>query len=418
LRVQPAERSRALCDFPYSHVVFIALLLHASVTHAAPAGSVVGGPAVGTINQSGATTQVNLNATRAVINWTNFNIANGQAVSFRQPNASSVVLNRISGAQTTIDGTLNANGRVFLVNQRGILFGPNASVNVGSLVAMTADTSADLFLAGDPAFRTVSPTTSTITNRGRITTQPNGNVLLLAPTVVNQGTIAAPNGTIVLATGRAFLVDLFGDGLVQFASAAVTGLPSNRVTQVGNLEVGDGTVLVRRAVGAASLVGTLNSVPLSEVASEAVALPGGAVAFVGPSTVLTATVDTSWIKPPTDNGGGGVIDPSPIYHFSAKSASGVAAFDPPPAAQAARLSEFNRLGDETSGGNLVRVPNATDMDAGNGMLYMVGEPGGATLAQAVGFTQARPTPPAVKQPAARPKTLPCTVSELVRQGCR
>jgi len=392
-------------------------LLLPATSPAAPAGTVVGGPAVGTINQQGATTLVNVTTSRAVINWSNFNVANGQAVRFTQPSSSSVLLNRVSGTQTTIDGAVTANGRIFIANPRGILFGPNAQVNVASLVATTADTSPDLFLAGNPGFRTVSPTTSTIVNRGHITAEPGGNVLLLAPTVVNQGTIAAQAGTIVLATGRAFLVDLFGDGLVQFATAAVSGLPSNRVTQIGNLEVGSGTVLLRRVVGTASLVGTLNSVPVDEVASSAVTLPGGAIAFVGASREVTATIDISWIKP-TDNGGGGVIDPSPVFGFSAKASSSnssMASFEPPLVTQTARLSEFNRLG-EASGHGLVSIPNSADTNLGSGALYTVGEPERPTLAQKVGFTESnsRPVPSEPKGDSRKP----CTVSELLRQGCR
>jgi filamentous hemagglutinin family protein len=395
--------------------LFVSLLFLPAASPAAPAGTVVGGPAVGTINQQGATTLVNVTTSRAVINWSNFNVANGQAVRFTQPSSSSVLLNRVTGAQTAIDGAVTANGRIFIANPRGILFGPNAQVNVASLVATTADTSPELFLAGNPGFRNASPTTSSIINRGHLTAEPGGNVLLLAPTVVNQGTITAQAGTIVLATGRAFLVDLFGDGLVQFATAAVTGLPSNRVTQIGNLEVGSGTVLVRRVVGTSSLIGTLNSVPVDEVASSAVILPGGAIAFVGASREVTATIDISWIKP-SDNGGGGVIDPSPVFGFSSKtSLSSVASFEPPPVTQTARLSEFNRLQEAPSHG-LVSIPNSADTDLGAGALYTVGEPERPALAQRVGFTepQSRPVSPEPKVDSRKP----CTVSELLRQGCR
>ena len=37
------------------------------------------------------------------------------------------------------DGTLNANGRIFLINQNGIIFGEGSQVNVGSLLATTND---------------------------------------------------------------------------------------------------------------------------------------------------------------------------------------------------------------------------------------------------------------------------------------
>jgi filamentous hemagglutinin family protein len=352
---------------------------------------------------------------RAVINWQTFNVSRNETVAFAQPSANSLLLNRVTGAKSTIDGNITANGRIFIVNTRGIVFGPTAQVNVGSLVAMTADTSPDAFLQGNPAFRGTSPAASTIVNQGTITAAAGGNVLLLAPGVVNQGTIRANGGKIVLATGRAFLVDLFGDGLVQVATAAVAGPPSANVTQIGTLEVGAGTVLVRRAFGPASLLGTLNSIPLAEYADQAVSLPGGAVAFIGASAKQpSAQIDPNWIKPASGSGGGGIIDASPIYGFPSTSASvalAAPAFVPPLEGQSARLAEFNRLGDALQPGGT----NGTQTEFVSNELYIVSAPGSMPTAQTVGFTQSAP---AAAAPQADPAKRRCTVAELLRQGCR
>ena len=75
---------------------------------------------------------------RAAINWTNFSIGSNATVNFQQPNASAVVLNRVVGnEQSVINGALNANGQVFVLNSNGVLFGQGAQVNVGGLVAST-----------------------------------------------------------------------------------------------------------------------------------------------------------------------------------------------------------------------------------------------------------------------------------------
>jgi filamentous hemagglutinin family protein len=391
-----------------------------SMANAAPSGQFVGGAAAGSITP-GATTTVTQIQERAVVNWTNFNVGKTELVVFAQPSARSVLLNRISGGKTTIEGTVNANGRIFLVNTRGIVFAAGAHVNVGSLVAMTADIDPTEFSNGSSAFRTVSPTTSTILNQGTITADPGGSVLLLAPGVVNQGTISAKGGSIVLATGRAFLVDLFGDGLVQIATAAVTGQPSGGITQIGHLEVGAGTVLVRRAFGAASLVGTLNAIPVSELASQAISLPGGAIAFVGASSPPTATLNPNWIKPSTGSGGGGIIDASPIYGLDAPAAAvahSALLFAPPPVGQNARLAEFNKLGEIPPEHAAPSGTDSAGTELASGALYTIGEPGRALMTQVVGFTPEQSPGAAALESNAESGKRRCTVAELLRQGCR
>ena len=63
-------------------------------------------------------------------------IAANETVNFVEPSATSIVLNRVTGSeQSVINGILTANGRVFLINSNGILFGSGSSVNVGAFLA-------------------------------------------------------------------------------------------------------------------------------------------------------------------------------------------------------------------------------------------------------------------------------------------
>src|SRR4051812_29647912 len=59
---------------------------------------------------------VNQATDRAIINWNTFNIGTGESTRFNQPNSSSVILNRVTGGlgPSVIDGTLTANGNVFV----------------------------------------------------------------------------------------------------------------------------------------------------------------------------------------------------------------------------------------------------------------------------------------------------------------
>lgn len=115
---------------------------------AADGGVVVNG--TGRIATQGATTTVTQSTDKMVVNWNNFDIAQGQTVNFAQPSASSAVLNRVVGPvkATDIQGTLNANGRVYVVNPAGVMFGQNAVVNADSVVASTLNVDANQFMAG------------------------------------------------------------------------------------------------------------------------------------------------------------------------------------------------------------------------------------------------------------------------------
>jgi filamentous hemagglutinin family protein len=104
-----------------------------SMLYAQPVGGVVsaGSAQIGTTLGN---TTINQSSQNVAINWQSFNINLGESVNFVQPNSSSVALNRVLGSDgSSIMGSLSANGKVFLINPNGVLFGPTASVNVGSL---------------------------------------------------------------------------------------------------------------------------------------------------------------------------------------------------------------------------------------------------------------------------------------------
>ena len=90
---------------------------------------------------------------RAAINWRSFSIGAAEHVNFQQPSASAATLNRVVGTDPSIIlGRLTANGQVFLVNRNGILFGQGSKVDVGALVASTANVSNANFMAGRLVF--------------------------------------------------------------------------------------------------------------------------------------------------------------------------------------------------------------------------------------------------------------------------
>jgi len=94
-------------------------------TNALPTGgSIVGG--TGSIGQNGNTLTVTQTSAKLATNWQSFSIGAGNTVNFVQPNSSSVALNRVLGNDVSIiQGAINANGQVFLINPNGVLFTPH-----------------------------------------------------------------------------------------------------------------------------------------------------------------------------------------------------------------------------------------------------------------------------------------------------
>ena len=93
-------------------------------------GQVAAGQASVQVNGSQMT--INQGTDKAVLNWQSFDIGASAGVRFNQPSRSSVALNRVQSSDPSqIFGQLSANGQVVLVNPSGVVFGPNARIDVG-----------------------------------------------------------------------------------------------------------------------------------------------------------------------------------------------------------------------------------------------------------------------------------------------
>src|SRR5471030_1950328 len=148
------------------------------------------------------------NTPNTIINWQGFSIASNEITRFIQQSGDSKVLNRITGQDPSqILGALQSNGKVFLINPNGVLFGAGARVDVNGLVASSLNISDADFLAGKNNF-IGNAGAGKVVNQGTITTPGGGQVYLIAPHVENSGIITSPNGDIVLAAGESVqLVD-------------------------------------------------------------------------------------------------------------------------------------------------------------------------------------------------------------------
>lgn len=193
-------------------LVVSALLGSVTLSFAAPSGgSVVSGNA--TISQNGKTTNINQSTQKASINWNKFSIASDETVNFNQPNVNSITLNRVIGNERSIiNGALNANGQVWILNSNGVLFGANAKINTSGLLATTKDISDTNFQNSNYTF--TGNSTNSVINQGTITVQNNGYVVLASNEVRNSGTIEAIKGKVHLTGANEYTINLNGNSLV------------------------------------------------------------------------------------------------------------------------------------------------------------------------------------------------------------
>ena len=204
------------------------------------------------VSTAGAVMNIQQSTAKAALNWQSFNIGSQATVNITQPGATSVLLNRVTGADPSqILGSLNANGQVFLVNPQGVMFGQSSRVNVGALVASTLNISDADFMAGQWHFIRGN-TAASVLNQGDIQASLGGYVALLAPTVQNEGVISAQRGSIAMAAGEAVTLSLTGAG-----SLSVQVDPAQVQTQIDNRQLvqAEGGQVVMTARAASSLIG-------------------------------------------------------------------------------------------------------------------------------------------------------------------
>jgi len=172
----------------------------ATVMAQLPTGAnVVAGNAV--ISATANQLDVNATSTRTIVNWNQFNIGVGQTANFNLPDSSSAILNRVTSIDmpSAINGALNSNGHVYVVNPSGIVVGSGGIVNTNAFVASTLDIANDKFMAGG-ALTFSGDSAAAIVNNGTINTG-DGGAHLIANQIANNGTITSIGGNITLSGG-------------------------------------------------------------------------------------------------------------------------------------------------------------------------------------------------------------------------
>ncbi len=284
-----------------------ALLFGSGVAAAAdlPTGGVITYGS-GAIGSSGSQMVINQSSNKLAIDWQSFNIGAGSRVTFNQPGADAIALNRVLGSDgSQIMGQLNANGRVFLVNPNGVLFGSSAQVQVGGLVASSMDIDPLDFARGSYRFKANGQPAAVI-NQGSIIAADGGAVALLGGRVSNEGVIVARQGSVALAAGNAMTLDFAGDGLlnVQVDSSAADALVENHKL----IRADGGKVLLTADAGNALIKTVVNNTGVIE--ARTLGQKNGKIMlmgdFDGGVVKVAGTLDAS----ASNGGNGGFIETS------------------------------------------------------------------------------------------------------------
>lgn len=144
-------------------------------------------------------------ANNTIINYNSFNIRPGESVNFVQPDAPARVLNPDQFVLAHADRRLAVGQRAGCTSStpRACTSARGAVVNSGSIFAAAGNISNADFLRNINRFTDVK---GKVVNEGTITTAPGGVAALVGSAAMNFGTISAPQGTIIMASGQSVLI--------------------------------------------------------------------------------------------------------------------------------------------------------------------------------------------------------------------
>jgi filamentous hemagglutinin family protein len=220
-----------------------------------------------------------------------FNLFRGESATFTGPNTITNILSRVTGGNSSnIDGTIKSNIRganLFLLNPSGVIFGPNASLEVsGSFHVSTATAlrfsdgatfSANLrntstltcappvafgFLHSNPAGITIEGSQLAV-NTGAALSVTGGDITLRAN---QEGAIQGP--ALRAPSGRIYLTSVASAGDVQIeASDTPSRLMTNRPQGLGSIGIRDGALVFASGTRGGTILVEASTVRLADRAT-------------------------------------------------------------------------------------------------------------------------------------------------------
>jgi filamentous hemagglutinin family protein len=376
-------RRRLLAGCALASAALLPGLAQAQLTADSSGIQVSAGGAPPIIGQSGRTTDITLGAPRTILTWSSFNLAADQAVVYRFQDRSWIVLNRVGGS-ALIDGQIEAlvgaqrgAGNVWFSAPGGVIFGSNARVNVGGLLATPATVASSSFLnPGNTTFDFDGAGAARVEARAGAELRTNGGALaLIAGDVVTQSaatiTGAGP-ATVLYGAANAFTVrfsEQAGDlDLLDFVVPAGGGTLSAAPLSLQGQTVGSNVILavVNRTEVASAVISAQGVIAAQSAAADRgdVVLSAGVnIVNRQPGAVrLNSTTETS-------------------ANFGVVSAQRdlLGAFSQPTTLQAGQLGAGRDLGVIAAGvdSGLVSAGRVLAMDAGRGITLRAGASAGS-----------------------------------------
>ena len=212
------------------------------------------------------------NTPGTILNWQSYSIGAGSTVRYEQQNASSAVLNRVTGADpTSILGNLQSNGKVFLINPNGMIFGQGAKIDTAGFLASTLNITDSDFLLGKWNFEGAHK--NGILNGGTVQSTGGGEIVLIAPAIENTGSLKTEGGSITLVAGQKVTLSNLRNLDIQIEIKA----PDNTAVNLGTIASSGGAI----GMFASSLKhsGDLNAISV-------VAGPGGTIVLQASDSVV------------------------------------------------------------------------------------------------------------------------------------
>ncbi|MDJ0797830.1 MAG: filamentous hemagglutinin N-terminal domain-containing protein [Calothrix sp. MO_167.B12] len=158
--------------------------------------------------------------------FSDFNINSGRGAYFSNPSGIANILSRVTGGNASnIGGTLGVlgNANLFFANPNGVIFGPNARLDVsGSFFASTADSfifdngfefnasnpqAPPLLTVNIPVGLRFRENPGNISNAGNLAVTSGQNLTLSGKTITSNGSLTAPGGIIQVLGERVGLLD-------------------------------------------------------------------------------------------------------------------------------------------------------------------------------------------------------------------
>ncbi|KRB96930.1 hypothetical protein ASE11_16160 [Hydrogenophaga sp. Root209] len=271
---------------------------------------------------------VNQVGNKAIHNWQTFNVGAGKTVQFGQVHdlvnnqlvqgANFTTLNRIwdinpSVIAGSITQATGQKANVIMVNTNGIAFMGGSQVNLNSFTASSLDIADKYILStllpGDdqPQYQGTGGFVK-VFEGAQITAGEQGRIMLIAPTVINQGSISAPGGQVVLAAGtKAYLrtASAAGDNDVRGLMVEVDSPAGLNSYDAVNTSVKDGLLdgqavdltdpardLLGNATNLGQLTATTGNVTMVGLAVNQLGLARATTSVVANGTVYLMASDT------------------------------------------------------------------------------------------------------------------------------